>query len=238
MVAQVTLAVVVVTGAALLSRTVHGLQTADMGFAADRLFLVVLDLPSAKYGDDVRHRQFLDAAVARLEATPGVLGATPVNTGPFAGTAGWDSPSFTAEGQTLEQAAANPSLNLESVHPGYFKTLGVTLVRGREFTDRDRGGATEVAVVSEDVATRIWPGQDPIGRRLKFGNPTSDETWRTVVGVARPTRYRELARPRPTCTCRQTSSSPPPRRSCSAPRSPSDGSRRSRARACAKWTPA
>ena len=197
-VAQVTLAVVVVAGAALLSRTVHGLQTADMGFAADRLALVVLDLPSARYGDDVRHRQFLDAAVARLEATPGVLGATPVNTGPFAGTGGWDSPSFTAEGQTLEEAAANPSLNLESVHPGYFKTLGVTLVRGREFTDRDRGGATEVAVVSEDVAARIWPGQDPIGRRLKFGNPTSDETWRTVVGVARPTRYRELARPRPT----------------------------------------
>ena len=128
------------------------------------------------------------ACWARRRSTPG----------PFAGTGGWDSPSFTAEGQTLEEAAANPSLNLESVHPGYFRTLGVTLVRGREFTDRDRAGATEVAVVSEDVAARIWPGQDPIGRRLKFGNPTSDETWRTVVGVARPTRYRELTHPRPT----------------------------------------
>ena len=197
-VAQVMLAVVVVAAAALLYRTVLHLQTADMGFAADRLALVVMDLPPAKQTNDAQHRQFLDAAVARLEAAPGVLGATPVNTGPFAGTAGWDCPSFSAEGQTLEQAAANPSLNLESVHPGYFKTLGVTLVRGREFTDRDRGGATEVAVVSEDVAARIWPGQDPIGRRLKFGDPTSKETWRTVVGVARPTRYRELARPRPT----------------------------------------
>jgi putative ABC transport system permease protein len=197
-VAQVMLAVVVVTGAALLSRTVLRLQTADMGFAADRLALVVMDLPLAKYGDDTRHRQFLDAAVARLEAAPDVLGATPVNTEPFAGTGGWDSPSFTAEGQTFEEAAANPSLNLESVHPGYFKTLGVTIARGREFTDRDRAGATEVAVVSEDVAARLWPGQDPIGRRLKFGNPTSDETWRTVVGVARPTRYRELTHPRPT----------------------------------------
>jgi predicted permease len=197
-VAQVTLAVVVVTGAALLSRSVLRLQAADMGFAADRLALVVLDLPPAKQTNDAQHRQFLDAAVVRLEGEPGVLGATPVNTGPFADRAGWDCPSFTAEGQTLEQAAANPSLNLESVHPGYFKTLGVTLVRGREFTAHDRWGATEVAVVSEDVAARIWPGRDPIGRRLKFGDPTSQETWRTVVGVARPTRYRELAHPRPT----------------------------------------
>ena len=197
-VAQVTLAVVVMAGAVLLTRTVLRLQSADMGFAADHLTLVVLDLPPARQTNDAQHRQFLDAAIARLDAAPGVLGATPVNTGPFAGTGGWDCPSFTAEGQTLEQAAANPSLNLESVHPGYFETLGVTLVRGRAFTDHDRSGATEVAVVSEDVAARTWPGQDPIGRRLKFGNPTSQESWRTVVGVARPTRYRELAHPRPT----------------------------------------
>jgi len=197
-VAQVVLAVVVVTGSALLTRTLLRLQSVDMGFAADRLVLVVLDLPQAKYADKARHRRFLDAIVARLEASPGVQAATPVNSGPFAGRAGWDAPSFTGEGQTAEQAVENPSLNFESVDPGYFETFGVTLVRGRGFTDRDRGGAPEVAVVSEDVAARLWPGRDPIGRRLKFGDPTSKETWRTVVGVARPTRYRELAHPRPT----------------------------------------
>jgi predicted permease len=197
-VAQVVLAVVVVTGAALLTRTVLRLQAVDMGFAADRLVFVVLDLPQARYADNARHRQFLDALVSRLEATPGVLGATPVNTGPFAGTAGWDAPSFTAEGQTVEEAAGNPSLNLESVHAGYFKTFGVTLVRGRGFTDHDRQGAPEVAVVSDDVAARVWPGKDPVGKRLKFGGPASTESWRTVVGVAGVTRYRELARPRPT----------------------------------------
>jgi len=200
-VAQVVLAVVVVTGAALLTRTLTHLQSVDVGFAADRLVFVVLDLPQAKYADETRHRQFLDAMVARLEAVPGVQGATPVNSAPFAGRAGWDAPSFTAEGQTTEQAAENPSLNFESVDPGYFETFGVTLVRGRAFTVRDRAGAPEVAVVSEDVAARLWPGRDPIGRRLKLGSPTSKETWqtwRTVVGVARPTRYRELASPRPT----------------------------------------
>jgi predicted permease len=197
-VAQVVLAVVVVAGSALLTRTLLRLQSVDMGFAADRLVLVVLDLPQARYADKARHRQFLDAIVARLGASPGVQAATPVNSGPYAGRAGWDAPSVTGEGQTAEQAAENPSLNFESVEPGYFETFGVTLLRGRGFTDRDRGGAPEVAVVSEDVAARLWPGRDPIGRRLKFGDPTSKEAWRTVVGVARPTRYRELAHPRPT----------------------------------------
>jgi len=90
--------------------------------------------------------------------------------------------SFTAEGQTLEQGRRESIPQPRVRHPRYFKTLGVTLVRGREFTDRDRAGATEVAVVSEDVAARIWPGQDDRSR-LKFGDPTSHETWRRSYGV-------------------------------------------------------
>jgi ABC-type antimicrobial peptide transport system permease subunit len=66
------------------------------------------------------------------------------------------------------------------------------------FTDDDRAGAPEVAIVSEDLAARAWPGQDPVGKRLKFGRLDSHEAWRTVVGVVKPTRYRELAEPRPT----------------------------------------
>lgn len=74
----------------------------------------------------------------------------------------------------------------------------MTLLRGRGFTEADRRGAPEVAVVSEDIAARTWPGEDPIGRRMKLGRLDSAEAWRTVVGVVRPTRYRELATPRAT----------------------------------------
>src|SRR5439155_528624 len=84
--------------------------------------LVRLALPQAKYADGARRLQFLKDVVARLEAAPGIAGATPVNTPPFAGTGGWDAPEFTAEGQSAERAATNPSLNLESVHPNYFDT--------------------------------------------------------------------------------------------------------------------
>jgi putative ABC transport system permease protein len=197
-VAQVALAVTVVAAAGLLTRSLLRLQAVDMGLAADRLVFVRLALPRAKYADGTRHLQFLKDVVAELEAAPGIEGATPVHTPPFAGTGGWDAPEFTAEGQGVERAATNPSLNLESIHPNYFETFGVTLVRGRGFTESDRRGAPDVAVVSEDVAARTWPGEDPIGKRVKLGGLESSEPWRTVVGVAGPTRYRELRAPRPT----------------------------------------
>jgi len=197
-VAQVALAVTVVSAAGLLARSALRLQRINTGFAADRLLFVELSLPQTKYADRVRHAQFLDQAIARLEVIPGIAAATPVNISPFSGDGGWDVPKFTAEGQSGERAAANPSLNLESVYPNYFMTFGVPLVRGRAFTPADRSGTPEVAIVSQDVADRTWPGKDPVGKRFKFGGPESQGEWLTVVGVAASTRYRELTRPRPT----------------------------------------
>ena len=157
-----------------------------------------LALPQAKYVERDRRLQFLDDVVKELEATPGIAGATPVNTPPFAGTGGWDASTFTVEGQSADRAGANSSLNLESIHPNYFATVGVSLIRGRGFGPADREGAPNVVIVSEDVAARTWPGEEPIGKRLKLGGATSEEPWRTVVGVARMTRYRELREPRAT----------------------------------------
>jgi len=196
-VAQVALAVTIVAAAGLLIRTVIQLQSIDIGLAADRLVLVNLKMPPGKYAERARHAQFLDAVIAQLQVVPAISAATPVNVPPFSGQ-GWDLPRFAAEGQTAEQAAANPSLNLESIHPNYFETFEVPLVRGRAFTADDRQGALQVAILSEDIAARTWPGDDPIGKRLKMGRPDSRDPWYTVVGVAAGTRYRELASPRPT----------------------------------------
>ena len=197
-VAQVALAVTVVAAAGLLTRSLLRLQAVDMGLAADRLVFVDLALPQAKAADPVRHGQFLRSVIAELETTPAIDAATPVNMAPFSGPVGWDLPRFAVEGQSAERAAANPSLNLESVHPNYFDTFQVPLVRGRAFTDADREGALEVAIVSDELAARTWPAKDPIGKRLKMGGPDSRDRWRTVVGVAASTRYRELTTPRAT----------------------------------------
>ena len=148
-------------------------------------------MPQDRYTERGRHEQFLDEVVARLEATPAISAATPINAAPFSGV-GWDVPTVTAEGQDATQVARNGALNLEAIQPGYFDTFGVALVRGRPFSDRDRDDAQAVAIVSEDVAERLWPEQDPLGKRLKMGGVNSDDIWRTVVGVAERTRYRDL----------------------------------------------
>jgi putative ABC transport system permease protein len=195
---QAALAVMIVAGAGLVTRSLLKLQSVDLGLPAHRLVLVWLRLPQAKYADDrARRIRFLDDVVGRLEASPGIVAATPVNVPPFAST-GWDLPTFTADGQTADDVLRNPALNLESVYPNYFRTFELPIVRGRGFTPADREGAPAVAILSDDVAARTWPGEDPIGKRIKMGGLASTDSWLTVVGLVRPTRYRELARPRPT----------------------------------------
>ena len=196
-VAQVALAVTVIAVAGLLVQSVLSLQSVELGLSADRLVLVDLHVPPTKHADRRRHAQLLDGTIARLEAIPAISAATSVNVPPFSGQ-GWDLPQVTAEGQNAPEAASNPSLNLESIHPNYFETLQVPIVRGRAFTVADREGALDVAIISQDVAERTWPGEDPIGKRLKMGHVGSEGPWYTIVGVAGQTRYRELVQPRPT----------------------------------------
>jgi predicted permease len=197
-VAQVALAVSVVAAAGLVTRSVLRLQSVEVGLAVDRLVFVELSLPFSRYVERGRQAQFLNDVLDRLEAAPAIASATAINVLPFSGGGGWDVPRFTAEGQSADRAAINPSLNLESVHHTYFETFEVPIVRGRGFTAADRAGGLDVAIVSEDVAARTWPGEDAIGKRMKMGGPDSRDPWRTVVGVAAPTRYRELARQRAT----------------------------------------
>jgi predicted permease len=196
--AQVALAVTVVAAAGLVGRSLQRLQSADMGLAADRVVIAELDVPRDRYTDQGRHRRFLDAVTTRIGAAPGIEAVTPLNVQPFAGATGWELPRFTAEGQSADQVAANPALNFEAVYLPYFSTLGVAILRGRPFSVDDREGGPKVAIVSDAVAAATWPGQDPVGKRLKFGGVESRNEWVTVVGVAASTRYRELAVPRPT----------------------------------------
>ena len=166
---QVSLAVAIVAAAGLLVRTLVHLQSIETGYASDALMFMELSLPQDKYGPRARHEQFLQQATAELATVPGITAATPVNIAPFSG--GWDAPRFIADGQSAERAAGNPALNLESIFPNYFATLQIEMVRGRAFVDGDRAGAQLVAIVSEDVAARIWPGEDAVGKRLNIGGP-------------------------------------------------------------------
>jgi predicted permease len=196
-VVQVALAVSVVTAAALLGRSLLRLDDVADRLASDQLVHVPLMLPQATYTDRDRQRRFITDLVAQLETMPTIAAVTAVNAVPYTGV-GWNVPTFTVEGQSPERARTNPVLNLEEIHPGYFETFEVALVRGRAFTEADREDSTRVAIVSEDVAAWTWPGQDPIGKRLKMGDISSTAPWLTVVGVATPTRYRDIMAPHAT----------------------------------------
>src|SRR4029450_2245245 len=110
----------VIAAAGLLARSLQRLQTVDMGLAADRLVLAELDVPRASYAEPARRRWLHSEVVGRVAAAQGIEAVTVLNVLPFAGVNGWDLPKFTAEGQSADQVAQNPSLNLEGVGPTYF----------------------------------------------------------------------------------------------------------------------
>jgi putative ABC transport system permease protein len=129
-----------------------------------------------------------------VRAIPGVISASPVVAVPFAGAEGWDA-QVAAEGQTMEETAANPILNIEVVVPDYFATFGIPLVGGRFFTDADREGSLPVVIVSRSTSRHYWGMQDPVGKRMHLGSERQHTF--TVVGVVPDTRYRELRDARP-----------------------------------------
>jgi predicted permease len=197
-VVQVALALLVLAGAGLLMRSLSRLQLLDLGYEPKGLVTLQLELPPmAKDPGLHRLRDLIDHAVARINGVPGVMVATPVLVPAFAGNAGYDL-GYTAEGQTAQEMEANPIVNYEAVAPDYFRTLGIELLKGRVVSQQDREGALPIVVVNQELARLTWPGEDPIGKRLKWGDPAAETPWRTVVGVVGNTRYRELSTLRPT----------------------------------------
>lgn len=183
---QVALAVLVLSAAGLIGRSLVALQGAELAIDPSRLLVAELALRADRYDTPAAQVAMLDQLLPAIEALPGVQAVSPVVAVPFSGTHGWDGRP-TAEGQSATEAAANPLLNMEIVAPSYFATVGTSVLRGRGFTDADRQGATPVVVLSERAARHYWPGGDAIGRRLAMGPNTL-----TVVGVVPDTRYREL----------------------------------------------
>jgi putative ABC transport system permease protein len=195
-VSEVAFAVVLMVGAGLLVRSFNNLQRIDPGFNPDHIFTARVALVQSRYPEEAKQKAFFAALLERVRALPGVESAAVVLMRPLSGTVGWDPP-FAIEGQSPEEQTANPYANYEAISPGYFRTMGIGLLRGRDFTDEDRGDGALVCIVNELMAEKYWPGQDPVGKRLRFGKANSNAPWLTVVGVAGDVRYREWDAVRP-----------------------------------------
>ncbi len=207
---QVALAFLVAISAGLLARSLVALETVDMGFNRNGLLVVETTIPANLVPHHAGQVALQEEMRARVAAIPGVVGVTAMEKPPFSAAAGWFMPTFTGEGQTAEAQVANPSLNFEVVGPSYFRTLEIPVLRGRAFGDQDREGAPHVAMISDVVARQTWPGEDPIGKRLKGGPPDGGGDWFTVVGVVGETRYHELMRREPSLYIPATQFDGPP----------------------------
>jgi putative ABC transport system permease protein len=194
---EVALALVVLVMAGLVLRSFAELQRTDLGFRPRNLLTFRLTLYGTRYPDDHAWANLFQSVLERVRALPGVEGAALVLLRPLSGPIGWDY-DFHVEGQTPDQQATNPTSNHERVSPGYFATMGIPLLQGRDFAATDLPGSQLVVIVNKSTAERFWPGQSPIGKRLRWGrNTQADAPWLTVVGVVGDARYREIEAVRP-----------------------------------------
>ena len=193
-VAEVCLAVILLVGAGLMIRTVQNVGAIDPGFETESVLSLSLSVPRTKT-EVARDTPRVDGVswgviVERLTAVPGVTSVALASDLPL----GPDSSAifYSAEGDSTSGAQAQPRAYIHRVTPNFFNTMGVPLVAGRTFdtveTESDRG----VVIVSASVAERFWPGEDPVGKRIKRGALTSDAPWWTIIGVVPELNYRAL----------------------------------------------
>ena len=190
-IAEVAVTVVLLAGATLILRSFVNLSRVDLGFDPHHVLTMHLRVQGAKYGQPEARREFFRQLIERLEAQPGVVAASAVLIRPMEGTAGWDTP-FTLEGQSVAQALKNRVPNFEAVTPHYFRTFRIPMKAGREFTDEDTNQSPLTAIISETMAKTLFPGVDPLGKRIRLGAAAPEDPWRTIVGIAGDVRYREL----------------------------------------------
>jgi len=180
--AEVALASVLLVGAALLLRTFVGLTRVDPGIAVDGILTARVTLPRSRYDDPARQVAFGDALLDRARALPGVGSAALGSAAPVDDAVPYWAIALAGVEQPPPDVVQDAVVYRAS--PEYFHTFGLPLIRGRLFEAADRADRTPVAIVSQGLAQRYWPGRDPIGSRLTFDDPAdSAATWMTVVGV-------------------------------------------------------
>jgi len=195
-VAEVAVSLILLIGAGLLINSFMRLRNLDPGFRTDHLLTMSIVLPESKYPKRSARAAFYNAVLRRVEALPGVTSAGVTNWIPlvFQG----DNVPISIEGRPNPVVSERPNAATRIINPHYFSALGIRLLKGRNFDDRDTVTSIPVSVISEEMARRFWPAEDPIGKRFTPGDPTRPDQWIQVIGVVNDIRQVELtAQPPP-----------------------------------------
>jgi putative ABC transport system permease protein len=181
-VSEIALALVLLVGASLLIKSFTRLMEVNPGFDPAPVLAGRIPLPDSKYHEDAQVTAFFDRVLEQAAVLPGAHSAAIVSSPPLVGGA-WQSECI-AEGRVRPSGEAINLVDREVVSPGYFETLGIPISSGRDFTREDHGEGLGVAIVDQTTAGALWPGEDPVGKRLAFDRDEQKNfIWLKVVGV-------------------------------------------------------
>jgi putative ABC transport system permease protein len=179
-VVQFTLAVVLLSGAGLMMRSFVNAQQVNPNVPGDKILSSIVHLPRSRYARPEERRQFFERLLPRLRALPGAQAVSMVSNPPGTGAGGW---RYEVEGQPLERDN-RPSAAGIAAAPGYFPLVGLSLLRGRDFNERDGDPGKDVAIVNQRFIGKHWPGEDGLGKRIRLFHPQNEpRPWLTIVGV-------------------------------------------------------
>jgi putative ABC transport system permease protein len=180
-VSEVAVALLLSVGAGLMIKSFMRLQQVSPGFEPNNLLTMNISLPRQKYKEPQQANAFFDQVAEHIKTVPGVKSVGGTDPLPFSNSNA--TTSFFIEGAPAVPLADRPEVGQRSVTPAYFETMGVPVLKGRSFTAQDRDNTPQVIVVNEALASRYWPNQDVIGKRLGFEKDPSKQSWREIVGV-------------------------------------------------------
>ncbi|MEO8361519.1 MAG: ABC transporter permease [Vicinamibacteria bacterium] len=186
-VSEIALAVMLLSTAGLLVRSFEALQHESPGFTPQGVVTIQMSLPAAKYDVPEKRVAFTDTALARIRSIPGVKSAGLTDVLPFTGNN--SSGSYSSPDIIVPPGAPAPHAQQRVVDPGYFKTMGFTLLQGRLFDETDVATSQPVVVVDRILADKYWKGQDPLGKRIARGDPNKPAI---IVGIVAPVKFQSL----------------------------------------------
>lgn len=188
-VGEVAIAFVLLIGAGLLLNSFLHLQHVNPGVDVNRLLSAEIALPASRYPEPAKAAAFYQELVRKTESLPGVESASLSTIQPLSETAVNDP--FSIEGRPMDFNHA-PITGWQLVAPNYFRTLGISIVSGRDFTEHDNSEASEAVIVNEALVNRYFPDETPIGKRLTLGIPRPDNPWKTIVGIVKNIPHKGL----------------------------------------------
>ncbi len=179
-VGEIALSCALLVAAGLMVKSVVNIKTLDMGFDAENVFTARVGLFEADYPDADSRLQFYDQLRERVQALPGVRSAALTTNLPATGSG---RGRFAVEGASYATDQDYPQAYMAYITPGFFETFGVSLSQGRDFGTQDSEDNVPVTIVNQGFAQRFFPGESPVGKRIRLGRSDSEQPWLTVVGV-------------------------------------------------------